>query len=129
MRANSRTTFRWKGVQMVGAAKAGAARGVNKAVIRLEGHSVEKAPVDLSDLKNSSSTIDATESQTNPTATLVFDEVYATIQHEDESLNHTAGAAGEPAGQAKYVSSNFAEHRTEYRDIIGLEVRDALKSV
>lgn len=129
MALSSKTTFQWKGLQMIGATKRGAVTGVNRAAIRLEGHSVEKAPVDQSNLRGSANTVPATEAQANPTAVLVFDEPYAAVQHEDETLNHTQGAAGEPAGEAKYVSSNFAEHRDEYRDIIGKGIQDALGSV
>lgn len=124
----ARTSFTFKGAAVKGAGRAGAVRGVNAAIERLRGHSVERAPVDQGDLRGSSTVTQASENQANPTAVLVFDEPYATVQHEDESLRHTEGAHGEPAGEARYVAKNYedGDRRTEYRDMIGKELRDAL---
>lgn len=124
MGARARTTFTFKGGKFVGAARAGAARGVTLAAERLGGHSAERAPIDLGDLRNNRTVEPATEQQNNPTAILVFNEPYAALQHEDESLNHTPGANGEPAGEAKFVEKNVRDsaRRQEYRDIIGAEV-------
>ncbi len=125
---SQRTSFTFSGDLAKAAVGRGGVRGVNRAVERLRGHSVERAPVDQGDLRGSASTVHASEDQTNPTAILVFDEPYAAKQHEDETLHHTPGAHGEPAGEARYVAKNYEDEtrRREYRDIIGLEVRDAL---
>lgn len=125
---SARTSFSWKGGQFVGAARVGAINGVNAAIERLRGHSVEKAPVDQGDLRGSAMVVQASPSQNNPTAVLVFDEPYAAAQHEHEEYTHTAGAGGEPAGEAKYVQSNYEDgtRRQEYRDIIGRGVVDAV---
>jgi hypothetical protein len=122
-------TATFHGVAIKGAVKVGAVRGVNLATERLRGHSVEKAPIDLGDLRGSSTVLQATEQQHTPEATLVFDEPYAAIQHEREDFNHTAGAAGEPAGEARYVISNVEDstRRAEYEGIIGKAVRDAIR--
>lgn len=124
---SSRTTFTFRGGAITGAARAGAVIGVNRAIERLRGHSVERAPVDQGDLRGSATVEPATEAQAAPTARLVFDEPYAARQHEDESLSHTPGAAGEPAGEARYVAKNYenAGRRTEYRDLIGKGIADA----
>lgn len=127
-RYSARTTFTFKGDQVKGAGRAGAIAGVNLAMERLRGHSVERAPVDMGDLRESATVVPATENQQNPTAVLVFDVPYAVIQHEDESLHHTPGAAGEPAGEAKYVEKNYQDsgRRGEYRGIIAKGIQDAL---
>lgn len=123
----ARTTFTFKGGAFAGASRAGAVVGVNRAIERLRAHSVERAPVDQGDLRGAATVEQATEAQTNPTAKLVFDEPYAAKQHEDESLNHTPGASGEPAGEARFVAKNYesSTRRTEYRDLIGKAVSDA----
>ncbi len=127
---SARTSFSWQGGKFVGAARAGAVNGVNRAIERLRGHSVEKAPVDQGDLRGSSFVQQAAESQSNPTAILVFDEPYAAAQHEHTEYQHTSGANGEPAGEAKYVQSNYEDdgRRQEYRDIIGRGVIDAVRN-
>lgn len=124
----AKTSFTWNGPKLIGASKRGGAAGVNMAIERLRGHSVEKAPVDQSDLRGSATVVQANASQSSPTAVLVFDEPYAAKQHEDETLNHTAGANGEPAGEARYVASNYesSERRKEYRDLIGKGIMDAV---
>lgn len=126
----ARTSFSFAGGKLVGAALTGSVDGVNNAMERLRGHSVEKAPVDQGDLRGSATTVPAMRSQQNPTAILVFDEPYAAVQHEDETLTHTQGAAGEPAGEAKYVSSNYQNptRRNEYRDLIGKGIVDAVNN-
>jgi len=122
------TTMTFNGTKLTGAALNGATRGVNLAIERLRGHSVERAPIDQGDLRGSATTEHAQPGQAKPTAVLVFDEPYAAVQHQDESLNHTPGAAGEPAGEARYVAKNYEDsgRRKEYRDIIGKAVRDGL---
>jgi hypothetical protein len=117
--------MRYRGAEAKGAALLGAVRGVNLATERLRGHSVERAPVDMGDLRGSATVQLATEAA--PTSVLVFDEPYAAIQHEREDFQHTAGAAGEPAGEARYVAKNYEndERAQEYRDIIGKGIRDA----
>lgn len=126
----ARTTFTFKGGAIKAAGRSGAVRGVNLAIERLRGHSVERAPIDQGDLRGSASVVQATEGQTSPSAVLVFDEPYAAKQHEDETLRHTPGAAGEPAGEARYVARNYEDptRRAEYRDMIGKAVRDAFRN-
>lgn len=118
----------YRGAALIGGARVGAVVGVNMAIERLRGHSVERAPVDQGDLRGSAATEHATLDQAKPTAVLVFDEPYAAVQHQDESLNHTPGAAGEPAGEARYVAKNYEDptRRKEYRDLIAKGVRDGL---
>lgn len=118
------TSSVWRGAQLKAATKRGSAKGLNLAAERLRGHSVEKAPVDLGDLRGSAAVIPATPAEL--TATLVFDEPYAAAQHERDDYQHTPGAAGEPAGQAHYVSSNFEDstRAAEYSGLIGKAVRD-----
>lgn len=127
---SAKTTVVFKGPQMIGAQRVGAVRGVNLATERLRGHSVERAPIDLGDLREAATVEDATIAQDNPAATLVFDVPYATVQHEDETLHHTSGAHGEPAGESRYVAKNYedAGRRAEYVGIIGKAVDDALRS-
>lgn len=122
---SARTTFSFGGGKLINERRRGAADGVNKAIERLRGHSVERAPVDQGDLRGSATVVQATPDK--PTAILVFDEPYAAKQHEDETLKHTEGAAGEPAGEARYVAKNYedATRRQEYRDLIGKGIRDA----
>ena len=122
------TAMTFRGPKLTGAARDGAVSGLNMAIERLRGHSVERAPVDAGDLRGSSSTVHAGPGTARPVAELVFDEPYAAVQHQDESLNHTGGAAGEPAGEARYVSKNYEDptRRQEYRDLIGKGVRDGL---
>lgn len=130
-RYNARVQTTFKGPQAKQAVHRGSVNGVNMAIERLRGHSVERAPIDLGDLRDSSSVEQATMGQAAPSALLVFDRPYAAKQHEDETLNHTAGAAGEPAGEAKYVEKNYrdASRKQEYVDIIGKGVSDALGSL
>lgn len=130
-RYSARTSFTFRGVDVKRAQRRGAVAGVNNAAERLRGHSVERAPVDAGDLRGSAAVIPATATGFgDPTAVLVFDEPYAAAQHEHEEYVHTAGASGEPAGEAKYVEKNYrdATRRTEYRDLIGKGIADALDS-
>jgi len=124
----AQTGFTWNGPKLIGASKVGGANGVNMAIERLRGHSVEKAPVDQGDLRGEAAVVPATPNAGTPTAILVFDAPYAAKQHEDETLQHTAGANGEPAGEARYVASNYedAGRRNEYRDLIGKGIIDAV---
>lgn len=124
----ARTTFTWKGIAMKGAARVGGVAGVNAATERLRGHSVERAPVDQGDLRGDAHVVPAVTGTGNPSAELVFPQKYAAKQHEDETLNHTEGANGEPAGEARFVSKNIenASRRQEYRDLIGRSIDDAL---
>lgn len=117
--------MRYRGAEAKGAALTGAVRGVNLAMERLRAQSVERAPIDMGDLRGSATVQLATEQ--SPTSVLVFDEPYAAVQHENESFRHTAGAAGEPAGEARYVAKNYEDRdrAQEYRDIIGKGIRDA----
>lgn len=126
--ARARTSFTWNGPKLIGSSRRGAVNGVNQAIERLRAHSVERAPVDQGDLRGSASTIHATEGLGTPAAVLVFDEPYAAIQHEREDFQHTAGANGEPAGEAGYVRKNYedASRRAEYRDLIGKGIIDAV---
>lgn len=121
-------SVQFHGPQAIAAIRRGSTRGVNLAMELLRAQSVAKAPVDLGDLKASASVELATEAQPDPTAVLVFDEPYAAAQHEHTEYHHTPGAHGEPAGQAKYVESNYldAGKRAEYEAIIGTAVSDAL---
>lgn len=125
---SQRTTFTFSGDLAKAAVGRGGVVGVNLAAERLRAHSVERAPVDQGDLRGSATVEHADETQARPTAILVFDEPYAAKQHEDETLHHTPGAHGEPAGEARYVAKNYEDEtrRREYRDIIGKGVRDAL---
>lgn len=121
-----RTQLTFRGDVAKAAFAAGSVRGVNMAIERLRGDSVELAPVDQGDLRGSAATIHADEQQARPTASLVFDVPYAAKQHEDASLNHTAGANGEPAGEDHYVSKNYEnpQKRETYRNLIGRGVSD-----
>jgi len=123
----SNTSATWNGGVIKTRSRRGAAAGLNMAIERLRGHSVERAPVDLGDLRGSATVEQADESQRIPTAVLIFDENHAAVQHEDETLNHTPGAAGEPAGEARYVAKNYEDstRRDEYRDLIGKGISDA----
>lgn len=123
-----RTSFTYRGDLAIAAVRAGAALGVTIAAERLRGHSVERAPVDAGDLRGSATVLPAEPNAARPTATLVFDEVYAAAQHEHSEYVHTEGAHGEPAGEDHYVSKNYEDptRRQEYRDLIGKGVRDAL---
>lgn len=120
--------YQYKGAQLSARARSGAVLGLNQAGYRLLAHSVERAPVDEGDLRGSAALHEATETAGDPAAELVFDEPYAAKQHEDESLHHTPGANGEPAGEAKFVTKNVedASRRAEYLALIGRNIRDAL---
>jgi len=129
MKPSATVTATFHGVAIKGAVRRGAVVGLNLAAERLRGHSVERAPIDLGDLRGSATVLPATDRQGEPEATLVFDEPYAAIQHEREDFHHTPGAAGEPAGEARYVLKNVEDdnRRTEYEAIIGKAVRDAVR--
>ncbi len=128
MRLGAEVTATFHGVAIKGAVRRGAHRGVTLAAERLRAHSVERAPVDLGDLRGSATVLPSDGRRGTPEATLVFDEPYAAIQHEREDFQHTPGASGEPAGEARYVLKNVEDssRRAEYEGIIGKEVRDAV---
>jgi len=130
MVAHVTTLMTFNGRAVTAGARAGAVVGINMAIERLRGHSVERAPVDQGDLRGSAATEHADAGQAQPTALLVFDEPYAATQHEGLDFEHTPGAAGEPAGEARYVAKNYEDptRRKEYTDLIGRGVRDGIAS-
>lgn len=119
------TSFQFHGDDLKRSTPRGIANGLNTAAERLRGHSVERAPIDDGDLRRSATVEQASEQ--NPEATLVFDKPYAAKQHQDETLHHTPGAHGEPAGEARYVAKNYEdpERAAEYRALVGRGITDA----
>ena len=121
----ARVSMQFTGDALKVQTRSGLARGLNMAAERLRAHSVERAPIDEGDLRGNATVESA--SPANLEAVLVFPDEYAAKQHQDETLHHTPGAAGEPAGEARFVAKNYedAARAQEYRDLIGTEVNDA----
>lgn len=108
----------WKGDGIGARMTAGGADGATRAAERLKALAVPLAPLDLGDLRGSANVIPATAA--NPEAVLVFDRVYAAIQHEREDFQHEDG-------QAKYVEQPMREYQGELLAIMGKGVRVALR--
>jgi len=81
----------------------------------LQGKAQELAPVDTGDLRGS-----AFNEGKGITATVGFNEPYATSQHENVELRHPKG------GQAKYLETTYKENAQNYIDGIGKAIKRAV---
>lgn len=119
MAANVQYTVKqeWHGGRVTTAVGIGGMRGVNKGAEYLKSRSVPLAPLDLGNLREAATIIPATPYLAE--AALVFDTVYAAIQHERLDYQHDDG-------QAKYVEEPMVQDQRIIQGIIAQEVKVAI---
>ena len=83
----------------------------------LQQKSVDITPKDTGALRGSAFT--ETESGSNPSVVVGFDEEYAIFVHENLEAHH-------PIGQAKFLEQPLKENADKYVDYIGKKVDDLL---
>lgn len=97
-----------------------ARRGAMMAAEYARGLAVEQAPVETGNLRNSSFVEESGDG-----ARIVFDSVYAAIQHE-VPMNHTPGNGGQAAGKDHYLSDPLRDNREDILQLMMRPVREVL---
>lgn len=110
------TRLTWHGNLADARARAGAERGVALAVEHLLGASRQRVPLEEGTLERSG--VASTEGLTGAVS---FDTVYAARQHEELTWRH------DPGRTAKYLEGPALEEQGAMLDIIGAQVRRALR--